>query len=70
MLTLGPFSVYFCVFVGGVKSNLVGQDFMTKCECQWDYLSHQLKMNCVHTSDEDQGCLVVSLQEEVIPPKE
>jgi hypothetical protein len=44
MLTLGPFSVYFRVFVGGVKSHLFGQDFMTKFECQWDYLSHQLKM--------------------------
>jgi hypothetical protein len=49
MIILGPFSVCFRVFVGGVKSDLLGQDFMTKFECQWDYLSHQLKMNCVNT---------------------
>jgi hypothetical protein len=67
MLTLGPFSVYFRVFIGGVKSNLLGQVFMTN---EWDHLSHQLKINCVHTlSDEDQGCLVVSVEDEVISPR-
>lgn len=59
--------MYFRVFVGGVKSNLLGQDFMTKFECQWNYQSNHMMINCVHTSDDDQGCLVVSMEDEVIP---
>ena len=69
MLTLGSISVYFRVFVGGVKSNLLGQDFMTKFECQWKYQSNQMVINCAHTSDDDQGCLVLSMEKEMIPPK-
>ena len=69
MLTLGSISVYFRVFVGGVKSNLLGQDFMTKFECQWKYQSNQMVINCAHTSDDDQGCLVLSMENEMIPPK-
>ena len=69
MLTLGSISVYFRVFVGGVKSNLLGQDFMTKFECQWKYQSNQMVINCAHTSDDDQGCLVLSMEDEMIPPK-
>ena len=64
MLTLGSISVYFRVFVGGVKSNLLGQDFMKKIECQWKYQSNQVVINCAHTR------LSGAFNEhEVIPPK-
>lgn len=69
MFSFGIVNVYFRVFVGGVKCNLLGQDFMTKFECQWNYKQNHMAMKCVHTSEVDEGCLVVSLEDEVIPPK-
>lgn len=69
MFSFGTVNVYFRVFVGGVKCNLLGQDFMTKFECQWNYKQNHMVTKCVHTSEVDDGCLVVSLEDEVIPPK-
>lgn len=35
MFSFEPVNVYFCIFVGGVKCNLLGfQPFMTRFECQ------------------------------------
>ena len=51
ILTFGNLDVYFRVFVGGVKCNLLGQDFMEKFECQWDYSSDRVILNCVRTAN-------------------
>lgn len=42
---------------------------MTWFECQWNYKQNHMVMKCVHTSEIDQGCLMVSLEDEVITPK-
>lgn len=43
--------------------------FHDKVECQWNYKQNHMVMKCVPTSEVDQGCLVDSLEDEVIPPK-
>ena len=70
ILTLGDVDVCFRVFVGGVKCNLLGQDFMLRYECQWDYRSDSLILNCVHTSDyEERSCRVVTAENVGVPPR-
>ena len=47
-LTFGNVDVYIRVFVGGIKCNLLGQDFLVKHECQMDYRDNSFVMKGVH----------------------
>ena len=70
ILTFGNLDVYFRVFVGGVKCNLLGQDFMEKFECQWDYSSDSVILNCARTENyEEISGRVVSVETSAIPPR-
>ena len=70
ILTFGNLDVYFRVFVGGVKCNLLGQDFMEKFECQWDYSSDSVILNCARTENyQELSGRVVSVEISAIPPR-
>ena len=70
ILTFGNLDVYFRVFVGGVKCNLLGQDFMEKFECQWDYSSDSVILNCARTENyQEFSGRVVSVETSAIPPR-
>lgn len=45
ILSFKDLYILFCVFVGGVKCNLLGQDFMRKFQCNWDYCEKILVLN-------------------------
>ena len=69
-LTFGNLDVCFRVLVGGVKCNLFGQGFMEKFECQWDYSSDSVILNCARTENyEEISGRVVSVETSAIPPR-
>ena len=72
ILTFEDMNIYFRVFVGGVQCNLLGQDFMTKFQGQWNYDNNSLSLNFgnINLSEEtEQSCLIVSVENSVIPPR-
>ena len=72
ILTFEDINIYFLVFVGGVQCNLHRQDFMTKFQGQWNYDNNSLSLNFgnINLSEEtEQGCLIVSVGNSVIPPR-
>ena len=69
LLTFGDVNVYFRVYIGGVKSNLLGQDFMTKYKCQWEYRSDSLVFCELPFAEERRGCNIVTIEDSVVPPK-
>lgn len=67
LISFNGFSVIFRVFVGGVKTNLLGLDFITKFRCQWNFDNNSCVLNCA--SDISlQGSHVFSVEDCVIPP--
>lgn len=66
LLSFPEFQVIFRVFVADVKSNLLGQDFISKFHCQWDYC-----FNVCHLKADADGVLrgysIVSVEDNVVP---
>lgn len=47
VLSFGDLDIHFRVFVGKVKCNLLGQDFMEEFRGIWDYETTSLVLSCV-----------------------
>lgn len=45
-LTLGNVDIEQRIFVGGVKKNLLGEDFYVKYKCVWERDTNELLMKC------------------------
>lgn len=45
-LTLGNVDIEHRIFVGGVKKNLLGEDFYVKYKCVWEHDTNELLMKC------------------------
>ena len=72
ILTFEDMNIYFRVFVGGVQCNLLGQDFTTKFQGQWNYDNNSLSLNFGNLSlseETEQSCLIVSVENSVIRPR-
>ena len=70
VLTFGDVSVVFRVFVGGVRHNLLGLDFITQFQCQWDFNSDSCVLSGLPTGPCDTGdgsCNVVCDDDSVVP---
>lgn len=65
LLSFQGFQVIFRVFVADVKCNLLGQDFITKFQCQWNYVSNVCNLN----SDAEvlRGYYIISMEDSVVP---
>lgn len=50
LISFNGFSVVSRVFVGGVKTNLLGLDFITKFRCQWNFDNNSCVLNCASDS--------------------
>jgi hypothetical protein len=62
LLSFKGFQVIFRVFVGEVSSNLIGQNFINRFQCQWNYASNLSK-------DEEimRGNSVQCIEDSVVP---
>lgn len=67
LISFNGLSVISRVFVGGVKTNLLGLDFITKFRCQWNFDNNSCVLNCASDSSL-QGSHVFSVEDCVILP--
>lgn len=51
-LTLGNVDIEQRIFVGGVKKNLLGEDFYVKYKSVWEHDTNELLMKCELTGNE------------------
>lgn len=75
LLTFDDASIEFRVFVGKIKTNLLGRDFITNFKCHWDYDNWTFLINntpCTEGKDSPSETFVssrvVSVETVTIPP--
>ncbi|CAC5364627.1 unnamed protein product [Mytilus coruscus] len=73
-ISFGEFCAAFPIYVGGVKLNLLGEDFISKYQCHWNFDSGSLDINGFTALLEQEGVnvrssRVIAMETIDIPPR-